>query len=242
MGIAQFSNDTTEETPQEKPSSILGSDSLLKGAHNTSHDSEEKLSPASSSDALSEDTNGPFQNHKEMPPPPSSSSELSEVTTCAPLHSHEETPPSPTSSNELPEDTTGSTHWNYEERESPPLGSGETESTRENVIQYLPVGTAALLEENNEDILQQQRGKLAPPPGSCELPQVLNKNQPEPWKMEPFVLFGSSFPKDKEYTQVRVSALLLFIWHLVLVYISLFSLSCPYYSNAQTQNAGLQKY
>ena len=25
----------------------------------------------------------------------------------------------------------------------------------------------------------------------------------EPWEMEPFVLFGSSFPKDKEYTQVN---------------------------------------
>ena len=24
----------------------------------------------------------------------------------------------------------------------------------------------------------------------------------KPWEMEPFVLFGSSFPKDKEYTQV----------------------------------------
>ena len=27
----------------------------------------------------------------------------------------------------------------------------------------------------------------------------------KPWEMEPFVLFGSSFPKDKEYTQVIVS-------------------------------------
>ena len=25
----------------------------------------------------------------------------------------------------------------------------------------------------------------------------------KPWEMEPFVLFGSSFPKDKEYTQVN---------------------------------------
>ena len=24
----------------------------------------------------------------------------------------------------------------------------------------------------------------------------------KPWEMEPFVLFGSSFPRDKEYTQV----------------------------------------
>ena len=27
----------------------------------------------------------------------------------------------------------------------------------------------------------------------------------KPWKMEPYVLFGSSFPKDKEYTQVSIS-------------------------------------
>ena len=26
----------------------------------------------------------------------------------------------------------------------------------------------------------------------------------KPWEMEPYVLFGSSFPKDKEYTQVSV--------------------------------------
>ena len=28
----------------------------------------------------------------------------------------------------------------------------------------------------------------------------------KPWEMEPYVLFGSSFPKDKEYTQVSVGA------------------------------------
>ena len=27
----------------------------------------------------------------------------------------------------------------------------------------------------------------------------------EPWRMQPFVLFGSSFPKDKEYTQVNTN-------------------------------------
>ena len=27
----------------------------------------------------------------------------------------------------------------------------------------------------------------------------------KPWEMEPFVLFGSSFPKDKEYTQVTLN-------------------------------------
>lgn len=26
----------------------------------------------------------------------------------------------------------------------------------------------------------------------------------EPWEMEPFVLFGSSFPRDTEYTQVHI--------------------------------------
>ena len=26
----------------------------------------------------------------------------------------------------------------------------------------------------------------------------------KPWEMEPFVLFGSSFPRDKEYTQVNI--------------------------------------
>ena len=37
------------------------------------------------------------------------------------------------------------------------------------------------------------------------------------WEMEPFVLFGSSFPKDREYTQVifvsRVSHIFLVSWH-----------------------------
>ena len=27
-------------------------------------------------------------------------------------------------------------------------------------------------------------------------------DESKPWEMEPYVLFGSSFPKDKEYTQV----------------------------------------
>ena len=27
----------------------------------------------------------------------------------------------------------------------------------------------------------------------------------KPWEMEPFVLFGSSFPRDKEYTQVNIT-------------------------------------
>ena len=34
--------------------------------------------------------------------------------------------------------------------------------------------------------------------------QLLNSKEStlKPWEMEPFVLFGSSFPRDKEYTQV----------------------------------------
>ena len=31
-------------------------------------------------------------------------------------------------------------------------------------------------------------------------------DQLKPWEMEPYVLFGSSFPKDKEYTQVSVES------------------------------------
>ena len=33
----------------------------------------------------------------------------------------------------------------------------------------------------------------------------------KPWEMEPFVLFGSSFPRDKEYTQVSSIVLDLYI-------------------------------
>ena len=38
---------------------------------------------------------------------------------------------------------------------------------------------------------------------SCEAPMLQLEQAPVPWKMEPFILFGSSFPKDMEYTQVR---------------------------------------
>ena len=209
VGIAQLSDDTIEETlpgNKEKPSSPLGSDSLLKGAHNTFHDSEEKLSPTSSSDALSEDT------------------------TYGPLHNHEETPPSPVSS-EVPQATTGSTCWNYEEKESPPLGISETEYTREGTLQDDPIpvtGTATLSGEDDEGILQSQRDKLSPPPGSYELLQAPSKKLLETWEMEPFILFGSSFPKDKEYTQVSSSTI-----HLVSTFITSFFLRCLYYSNTQ---------
>ena len=41
---------------------------------------------------------------------------------------------------------------------------------------------------------------------------VLHSDHPndsvvKPWEMEPFVLFGSSFPRDKEYTQVSVKTI-----------------------------------
>ena len=32
------------------------------------------------------------------------------------------------------------------------------------------------------------------------------EGQPDHEEMEPYILFGSSFPKDKEYTQVRFSS------------------------------------
>ena len=39
----------------------------------------------------------------------------------------------------------------------------------------------------------------------------------EPWEMEPFVLFGSSFPKDKEYTQVNF-----YFFHISLIHYMLY--------------------
>ena len=51
--------------------------------------------------------------------------------------------------------------------------------------------------------LQDQEGPHTP--HSVESPETSLK----PWKMEPFVLFGSSFPKDKEYTQVNSISLLM---------------------------------
>lgn len=45
-----------------------------------------------------------------------------------------------------------------------------------------------------------------------ERKQVLHSDHSDdsvvkPWEMEPFVLFGSSFPRDKEYTQVSVKTI-----------------------------------
>ena len=30
----------------------------------------------------------------------------------------------------------------------------------------------------------------------------MEDKEPKPWELEPFILFGSSFPQDKEYAQV----------------------------------------
>ena len=39
----------------------------------------------------------------------------------------------------------------------------------------------------------------------------LDESSLKPWEMEPFVLFGSSFPRDKEYTQVDTSLTIVYI-------------------------------
>ena len=39
----------------------------------------------------------------------------------------------------------------------------------------------------------------------------LDESSLKPWEMEPFVLFGSSFPRDKEYTQVDTSLAIVYI-------------------------------
>ena len=73
-------------------------------------------------------------------------------------------------------------------------------SHRENrYLLFLTENYAAL--EILKQVLQDQDGQLSvlADRGSDhpEEEQTL-----KPWEMEPFVLFGSSFPKDKEYTQV----------------------------------------
>ena len=39
----------------------------------------------------------------------------------------------------------------------------------------------------------------------------LDESSLKPWEMEPFVLFGSSFPRDKEYTQVDTNLAIVYI-------------------------------
>ena len=73
---------------------------------------------------------------------------------------------------------------------------------RENrYLLFLTEDYAAL--EILKQYLQDQEGSHTPQ--SFESAEVSLK----PWEMEPFVLFGSSFPKDKEYTQVNSTALLM---------------------------------
>ena len=43
----------------------------------------------------------------------------------------------------------------------------------------------------------------------------------KPWEMEPFVLFGSSFPKDKEYTQVNSTLFLMSPSYIYIIHLGL---------------------
>ena len=111
-------------------------------------------------------------------------------------------PPLPTSSSsELSEDATESTQYNCAEKQSPPLGDGEygTEGTVEDHDEK----RSHSIPENEACSTLWNPQEISPPLfGSDELSQDSKKSTCEPWKMEPFILFGSSFPKDKEYTQV----------------------------------------
>ena len=81
---------------------------------------------------------------------------------------------------------------------------------RENrYLLFLTENYAAL--EILKQYLQDHEGEPSPPPGSGELSEDRDESTLKPWEMEPFILFGSSFPKDKEYTQVRV-----YMWDLLL--------------------------
>ena len=50
-------------------------------------------------------------------------------------------------------------------------------------------------------------GGLEGPMDTQDEKDRLRQEKKEQRKMEPFILFGSSFPKDKEYTQVSLSPL-----------------------------------
>ena len=79
---------------------------------------------------------------------------------------------------------------------------------RENrYLLFLTENYAAL--EILKQYLQDHEGEPSPPPGSGELSEDRDESTLKPWEMEPFILFGSSFPKDKEYTQVRCGLFLL---------------------------------
>ena len=73
---------------------------------------------------------------------------------------------------------------------------------RENrYLLFLTENYAAL--EILKQYLQDHEGEPSSPPGSGELSEDRDESTLKPWEMEPFILFGSSFPKDKEFTQVR---------------------------------------
>ena len=77
---------------------------------------------------------------------------------------------------------------------------------RENrYLLFLTENYAAL--EILKQYLQDQERTFPQFPGQSDesVPQSTGESAElslKPWEMEPFVLFGSSFPKDKEYTQV----------------------------------------
>ena len=74
---------------------------------------------------------------------------------------------------------------------------------RENrYLLFLTENYAAL--ETLKQYLQDHEGESFSPPSSSELSEGRDESTLKPWEMEPFILFGSSFPKDKEFTQVRV--------------------------------------
>ena len=50
--------------------------------------------------------------------------------------------------------------------------------------------------------LQDQENKDVSSPPDHDESLAEEGHTRKPWEMEPFILFGSSFPKDKEYTQV----------------------------------------
>jgi len=73
---------------------------------------------------------------------------------------------------------------------------------RENrYLLFLTENYAAL--EILKQYLQDHEEEPSSSPGSDELSEDRDESTLKPWEMEPFILFGSSFPKDKEYTQVR---------------------------------------
>lgn len=197
----EHSDDATVDIPHDnKESSLLSKGSNVPSeneAHHALQNYGEKLSPHSSSDAFSE---GAIENslHKreEKLFPLSNSSELSGNTTESTHQNYEREQMPPPGSTELSGDMDKSTLQVYEDNPSPPPGSGA-------LSEYATDGTPVSPE------------KPFPLSESGELSQDSKMGTLEPWKMEPFILFGSSFPKDKEYTQVRLDCTSLFLSYIL---------------------------